>query len=86
MPVAEDKPAVDAILLKVMEAVPFQLTTGAGVDEARQRFRDVPGREVHPEVRSVPNCWAPQACPPSYTNVEALVRGMNALHSALQSP
>jgi len=52
MPVAEDKPAVDAILLKVMEAVPFQLTTDGGVEEARQRFRDVPRAEIHPEVRS----------------------------------
>lgn len=52
MSVAEEKPAVDAILLKVMEAVPFQLTTEGGVEEARQRFRDVPRRDVHPEVRS----------------------------------
>jgi acetyl esterase/lipase len=52
MPLAGDKPAVDAILLKVMEAVPFQLTTDGGVEEARRRFRDVPRREVHPEVRT----------------------------------
>ena len=52
MPVAEDKPAVDAILLKVMDAVPFQLTTDGGVEGARQRFRDLPRREVHPEVRT----------------------------------
>jgi acetyl esterase len=52
MPVPEDKPAVDAILLKVMEAVPFQLTTDGGVEEARRRFRDIPRPEVHPEVRS----------------------------------
>ena len=52
MPVAEDKPAVDATLLKVMEAVPFQLTTDGGVEGARQRFRDLPRGEVHPEVRS----------------------------------
>jgi acetyl esterase len=50
MSVAEEKPAVDAILQKVMEAVPFQLTTDGGVEEARQRFRDVPRREVHLEV------------------------------------
>jgi acetyl esterase len=36
MPVAEDKPAVDAILLKVMESVPFQLTTDGGVKEVRR--------------------------------------------------
>jgi acetyl esterase len=52
MSIAEEKPAVDAILLKVMEAVPFQLTTEGGVEEARRRFRDVPRGEVHPEVLS----------------------------------
>jgi acetyl esterase/lipase len=52
MSVCEEKPAVDAILLKVMEAVPFQLTTDGGVEEARRRFREVPRPEVHPEVRS----------------------------------
>ncbi|MFG1933604.1 alpha/beta hydrolase [Mycobacterium sp. NPDC048908] len=46
------KPAVDAILLKVLKAVPFQLTTEGGVDAARQRFRDLPRRAVHPEVRT----------------------------------
>jgi hypothetical protein len=48
MSVPEDKPAVDAILQKVMDAVPFQLTTDGGVEESRQRFRDIPRREVHP--------------------------------------
>lgn len=48
--VAEEKPAVDAILLKVLEAVPFQLTTDGGAEASRQRFRDLPRREVHPEV------------------------------------
>lgn len=52
MSVSGEKPAVDAILLKVMEAVPFQLTTDGGVEEARRRFREVPRAEVHPEVRS----------------------------------
>jgi acetyl esterase len=51
MSVAEEKPAVDAILLKVLEAVPFQLTTDGGVEACRQRFRHLPRREVHPEVR-----------------------------------
>ena len=55
MPVA-DEPAVspaplDAILQKVLEAVPFQLTTEGGADAARQRFRDLPRRPVHPELR-----------------------------------
>ena len=52
MSVAEKKPAVDLILLKVLEAAPFQLTTDGGVEESRRRFRDLPRREVHPEVRS----------------------------------
>src|ERR1700738_5521934 len=52
MSVAEEKPAVDAILLKVLEAVPFQLTTDGGVEASRQRFRDLPRRPVHPEVRT----------------------------------
>lgn len=51
MSVAEEKPAVDAILQKVLEAVPFQLTTDAGVEAARQRFRDLPRRPVHPDLR-----------------------------------
>lgn len=52
MSVAEEKPAVDAILQKVLEAVPFQLTTDGGVDASRQRFRELPRREVYPEVRT----------------------------------
>src|SRR5262245_1883611 len=52
MSVAEERPAVDAILLKVLEAVPFQLTTDGGVEAARQRFRDLPRRAVHPDVRT----------------------------------
>jgi acetyl esterase/lipase len=52
MSVAEEKPAVDAILLKVLEAVPFQLTTDGGVEASRQRFRELPRRQVHPEVRT----------------------------------
>jgi acetyl esterase len=56
MSVAEDKSAgrtpLDAILLKVLEAVPFQLTTEGGVEASRQRFRDLPRRQVHPDVRT----------------------------------
>jgi acetyl esterase len=56
MSVAEEKPAsrtpLDAILLKVLEAVPFQLTTDGGVEASRQRFRDLPRRQVHPGVRT----------------------------------
>ncbi len=43
---------MDAILLKVLEAVPFQLTTAGGVAASRQRFRDLPRRQVHPDVRT----------------------------------
>ena len=39
-------------MLKVLEAVPFQLTTDGGVEACRQRFRDLPRREVHLEVHS----------------------------------
>jgi len=56
MSVAEAGPAsrkpLDAILEKVLKAVPFQLTTDGGVEAARQRFRDLPRRPVHPDVRT----------------------------------
>jgi hypothetical protein len=45
MSVAEEKPAVDAILLKVMEAVPFQSTTDRGV-QARGSGRRPAGANV----------------------------------------
>jgi acetyl esterase len=51
MSLAEEKPAIDAILQKVLEAVPFQLSTDGGIEAARQRFRDLPRRPVHPELR-----------------------------------
>jgi len=43
--------AIDPILLKVLDAVPFRLSTEDGIDAARQRFRDLPRRAVHPELR-----------------------------------
>ncbi|MFV1362302.1 alpha/beta hydrolase [Mycolicibacterium elephantis] len=56
MSAAEEKSVVpepiDAILQKVLEAVPFQLTTDGGPEAARCRFAELPRREVHPEVRS----------------------------------
>ena len=56
MSAAEEKSVVpepiDAILQKVLEAVPFQLTTDGGPEAARRRFTELPRREVHPEVRS----------------------------------
>lgn len=48
---ADEKPAIDPILLKVLDAVPFRLTTDDGIDAARQRLRDLPRRPVHPELR-----------------------------------
>lgn len=46
-----EKPPVDAILQKVLEAVPFKLTVDGGVDAARQRLRDLPRRPLHPDMR-----------------------------------
>lgn len=51
MSVADEKPPIDAILTKVLEAVPFQLTADGGAEQARQRFRDLPRLPVHPELR-----------------------------------
>jgi acetyl esterase/lipase len=54
MPVTDasgDKPGLDAILQKVLEAVPFQLTTDGGPEAARQRFRDLPRHPVHQDLR-----------------------------------
>ncbi|WP_197376858.1 alpha/beta hydrolase [Mycolicibacterium baixiangningiae] len=52
MSVADEKPPIDAILRKVLDAVPFQLSVDEGVDVARRRFRDLPRREILPEVRT----------------------------------
>ncbi|CDO30040.1 alpha/beta hydrolase [Mycolicibacterium porcinum] len=52
MSVADEKPAVDAILQKVLEAVPFQLSTDIGVEEARRQFSEIPRLPVHPEVQA----------------------------------
>src|SRR6185295_13225657 len=51
MSVAEEKPALDTILLKVLEAVPFQLTTDGGAEAARQRFKELPRMPIHPGLR-----------------------------------
>ncbi len=48
---ADERPAIDPILQKVLDAVPFRLSTEDGVDAARQQFRDLPRRQVHPELR-----------------------------------
>jgi len=42
--------SLDAILQKVLEVVPFQLTTDGGPQEARRRFGELPRQSVHPEV------------------------------------
>jgi acetyl esterase len=51
MSTVEPRPAIDPILQKVLDAVPFQLSLDDGVDVARQRLRDLPRREFHPELR-----------------------------------
>jgi acetyl esterase len=51
MPTVDPRPAIDRILQKVLDAVPFQLSLDDGVDAARQRLRDLPRREFHPELR-----------------------------------
>lgn len=48
---ADERPGIDPILLKVLDAVPFRLSTEDGIDAARQRFRDLPRRPLHPELR-----------------------------------
>ena len=48
---ADENPTIDPILLKVLDAVPFRLSTEDGIDAARQRLRDLPRRPVHPELR-----------------------------------
>ena len=47
----DEKPGVDPILLKVLDAVPFRLSTDDGIDAVRQRLRDLPRRALHPELR-----------------------------------
>jgi acetyl esterase/lipase len=48
---ADENPAIDPILRKVLDAVPFRLSTDDGIGAARQRFRDLPRRPLHPELR-----------------------------------
>jgi acetyl esterase/lipase len=51
MAVSDDKPALDAILQKVLEVVPFQLTAEGGPEASRQRFRDVPRQPLDRSLR-----------------------------------
>lgn len=48
---ADEEPGIDPILVKVLDAVPLRLSTDDGVDAARQRFRDLSRRQLHPELR-----------------------------------
>lgn len=43
---------LDRVLQKVLEVVPFQLSTDGGPESARQRFNDLPRSTVLPEVTS----------------------------------
>src|ERR1700744_2813956 len=47
----DESPEIDPILMKVLDAVPFRLSTDDGIEAARQRFRDLPRRPLHPELR-----------------------------------
>jgi len=48
---AHDTSPVDAILQKVLEAVPFRLTVDDGVEAARRGLRELPRRPMHPDLR-----------------------------------
>ena len=50
-PPAHDTSPVDAILQKVLEAVPFRLTVNDGVEAARRGLRELPRRPMHPDLR-----------------------------------
>lgn len=45
-------PAIDPIVLKVLEAIPFRLTLDDGAEAARRAMRNLPHRPVHPELPS----------------------------------
>lgn len=51
MPTSVDRPGVDPILQKVLEAAPFALTVDGGIADARRRLRELPRRRVHPQLR-----------------------------------
>ena len=51
MAASDDRPAIDDILQKVLDAVPFRLSVDGGVDEARRRLRELPRRPLHPDLR-----------------------------------
>ena len=45
-------PAIDPIVLKVLDAVPFRLSLDDGAESARRQLRDLPRLPVHPELPS----------------------------------
>ncbi|MCV7384432.1 alpha/beta hydrolase [Mycolicibacter longobardus] len=45
-------PAIDPIVLKVLDAVPFRLSLDDGVEAARRQMRDLPRLPVHPDLPS----------------------------------
>lgn len=45
------KRPLDAILQKVLEAVPFRLIAEGGVEESRRRLRELPRRQLHEDLR-----------------------------------
>lgn len=49
--VDEPGSAIDPILLKVLDAVPFRLSADCGVEAARRQLRDLPRRSFYPELR-----------------------------------
>jgi acetyl esterase len=52
MPSVDDPgSAIDPILQKVLDAVPFRMSAEDGVDTARRQLRDLPRRSFHPELR-----------------------------------
>ncbi|WIM88609.1 alpha/beta hydrolase [Candidatus Mycobacterium wuenschmannii] len=52
MPSVDDSgSAIDPILQKVLDAVPFRLSADDGVEAARAALRDLPRRAFHPELR-----------------------------------
>jgi acetyl esterase len=52
MPAVDDSgSAIDPILQKVLDAVPFRLSADSGVEVARRQLRDLPRRSFHPELR-----------------------------------
>ena len=48
---SRERPPIDDILQKVLDAVPFRLTVGDGVEAARRGLRELPRRPLHPDLR-----------------------------------